>query len=68
MLEGKKYIFPILLILTLEWLQRDKEHALQFPSGKLFNYTAVRYLIYAVLVSVIFVYAGEVQSFIYFQF
>ena len=68
MLEGKKYIFPVLLILTLEWLQRDKEHALQFPSGKLFNYTAVRYLIYAVLVSVIFVYAGEVQSFIYFQF
>ena len=68
MLEGKRYIWPVVLILGLEWLQRDKQHALQFPSNKLFNYAAVRYLVYAALVSALFIYAGEVQSFIYFQF
>lgn len=68
MLEGKRYIWPVILILGLEWLQRDKQHALQFPSNKLFNCAAVRYLVYAVLVSALFIYAGEVQTFIYFQF
>ena len=68
MLEGKRYIWPVVLILSLEWFRRDKQHALQFPSNKLFNSAAVRYLVYAVLVSALFIYAGEVQTFIYFQF
>lgn len=67
-LYGVRYLCYGLALLAVEWLQRDKQHTLQFPSNKLFNYAVVRYLIYAVLVSILFIYAGEVQTFIYFQF
>lgn len=67
-LIGKRFLFYGALLLAVEWLQRDKEHALQLPSRGLLRFSAVRYALYAALVYVLMVYAGEVQTFIYFQF
>ncbi len=56
------------LLLLVEWLQRDKRHALQFSSRKPFNHRAVRWAIYYVIIVIIAKYAGTSQTFIYFQF
>lgn len=56
------------LLLIVEWLQRDKQHALQFPETGWLKHAWARYAIYAAIFYTIFVYAGEVQTFIYFQF
>ena len=58
----------ILLLIVLEYLQRDKVHVLQFPDNRLFRCSMVRYMTYASIVLSLFFFAGEVQTFIYFQF
>ncbi|MBR0165452.1 MAG: MBOAT family protein [Prevotella sp.] len=65
---GRKHLLYGVLLLIVEWLQRDKQHALQFPNTGLFKYVLVRYAIYAAIIYTMFVYSGEVQTFIYFQF
>lgn len=55
-------------LLAVEWLQRDKQHALQLPASKPFCYRAVRWAVYYVLLLIIASSAGVGQSFIYFQF
>ncbi|MBP3228627.1 MAG: MBOAT family protein [Bacteroidaceae bacterium] len=56
-------------MLLAEWLQRNRQHALDFPEGsRLFSHRAVRYLVYAALLATIAGTSGEVQTFIYFQF
>ncbi|AXT58375.1 MBOAT family protein [Aquimarina sp. AD1] len=64
--QGNK-LFLILLIgyLGIEWFQKKREHLLdiQYISSK-----SIRYLIYYVTVFVVFYYAGDLQTFIYFQF
>ena len=65
---GRKHLLYGILLLMVEWLQRDKQHALQFPNTGLFKFVLVRYAIYAALIYTMFVYSGEVQTFIYFQF
>lgn len=55
-------------LLAVEWLQRDKQHALQFPHNKIFSYTIVRWFIYFFITTIISLYAGTSQEFIYFQF
>lgn len=55
-------------LLLVEWLQRDKEHALQLPGAKPFNHRWVRWAIYYLVLIVISGFAGSSQSFIYFQF
>ena len=57
-----------IIVLVVEWLQRDKQHALQLSHNGIFRYTAARYALYAALVSIMFLSAGTVQTFIYFQF
>ena len=66
--SGRKHLVYGIVLLLIEWLQRDKQHALQFPDKGLFRLTWVRYAIYAAIVYTIFIYSGEVQTFIYFQF
>ena len=57
------------LIVLTEWLQRDKQHALQFAPGSWFGrYMFLRYALYAVLLCCIVRYTGTIQTFIYFQF
>ena len=58
-------ILPLLLILVLvEWLQRDKQHGLE----DLKMHPILRWSIYYGLTAFIFYYAGSRQQFIYFQF
>jgi D-alanyl-lipoteichoic acid acyltransferase DltB (MBOAT superfamily) len=58
----------ILLLMIVEYLQRNKDHVLQFPDNRVFRCSSVRYTLYACIVLLMFFYAGEVQTFIYFQF
>lgn len=55
-------------LLFIEWLQRDKQHALQFTDSKPFSYPIVRWSIYYLLLLLIDKYSGDGQTFIYFQF
>ena len=57
-----------IILLVVEWMQRDKQHALQFPDRKPFNYRVVRWAIYYGIVLIIFAKMGSSQTFIYFQF
>lgn len=68
MLQGKQQLCFVLLLLFIEWLQRDKQHALQFADIKPFKYRLVRWSVYYVILLVIFKYAGSSQTFVYFQF
>lgn len=56
------------ILLLAEWLQRDKQHALQFPDSRLFSYRIVRWGVYLLITMIISVYTGASQQFIYFQF
>jgi D-alanyl-lipoteichoic acid acyltransferase DltB (MBOAT superfamily) len=67
-LYGKTYLCFGFTLLAIEWLQRDKQHALQFPNIKPFNYRLVRWGIYYLILIVITKYAGSSQTFFYFQF
>lgn len=58
-------IIMILVMFVAEWLQRDKQHALQLENIK---YRWVRWSIYLLLVYAITWLSGEEQGFIYFQF
>ena len=58
----------ILLLIIVEYLQRDKTHVLQFPDNRVFRCSLVRYMLYAGIILSLFYFAGEVQTFIYFQF
>ncbi len=67
-LEKKQIIFVpfIILLVAMEWLQRDKQHALQLESPRFPR--IVKWTIYYGLVFIIIFYAGSQQEFIYFQF
>ena len=67
-LYGWAYLCMGVVILFVEWLQRDKQHALQFPNSKLFGMRMVRWCVYYLILLVIVKFAGASQTFIYFQF
>ena len=65
-----KYTFFFVVIMLLaEWVQRDKQHALEFvkPQGIL-KYRVARWSIYMIVLMLTLVFAGEQSQFIYFQF
>jgi D-alanyl-lipoteichoic acid acyltransferase DltB (MBOAT superfamily) len=62
---GKVAILWCILLITVEWLQRDKCHALQWPPR---CPACVRWTTYYLLVLAIVFFHGEDQVFIYFQF
>jgi hypothetical protein len=57
-----------LVLIIIEWLQRDKQHAYQFGDSKLFSYRIVRWGVYYITLLAIAFFAGASQTFIYFQF
>lgn len=65
---GKMAVVWCLLMVALEWLQRDKRHVLQLPARGLFRYRTCRWLLYDLLLLLIILMHGEEQTFIYFQF
>nr|WP_299314430.1 MBOAT family O-acyltransferase [uncultured Aquimarina sp.] len=64
--QGNK-LFLVLLMgyLLIEWFQKRREHLLDIQHISL---KSVRYLIYYTTVFLVFYYAGDLQTFIYFQF
>ena len=61
-----------ILFLMIEWIQRDKQHALQFTNTKPFNYRIVRWTIYLIIIGMSYVaymeHFYDNSPFIYFQF
>ena len=55
-------------LLLVEWFQREREHVLQIDGYRIFSTQVSRLVLYALLVFLIFYFAGQVQTFIYFQF
>jgi D-alanyl-lipoteichoic acid acyltransferase DltB (MBOAT superfamily) len=64
----KSALYMGILLLFVEWLQRDKQHALQFSNAYPFNKRFVRWAIYLFILVTIFCFRGHSQTFIYFQF
>ena len=56
------------ILVIAEWLQRERQHVLQIDGIAAFATRPARLALYAVMVALIFYFAGEVQTFIYFQF
>ena len=65
---GISYLGFGLLLLAVEWLQREKQHALQFSDIRPFCYRPVRWAVYYAILLIIAKFAGTSQTFIYFQF
>lgn len=55
----------VIIMLIVEWLQRDKEHGLDIRNIK---YGWLRIIIYYTLILVMFWFSGKSETFIYFQF
>ena len=55
-------------LLLVEWMQREREHVLQIDGYRIFSTQVARLSLYALIVFLIFCFAGKVQTFIYFQF
>lgn len=62
----KKLIATLFLFYFVEWIQRDKQHPLQFETLQIPKF--VRWAIYYAIVGLLFFYGGDEQGFIYFQF
>ncbi len=65
---GKVQILYGMILLAVEWLQRNKQHALQFSDIKPFRYRWARWIVYYLLLALIAQNMGNEQTFIYFQF
>ena len=56
-------LFFIVVLLVVEWIQRDKKHGLMLLDGKTSNW-----VFYLFIASSILIYSGDSRDFIYFQF
>jgi hypothetical protein len=65
--DSKKTLFILLLVfITIEWIGREKQHALALIELKWRK--PFRYLLYYAIIIAIFWFGGKEQEFIYFQF
>jgi D-alanyl-lipoteichoic acid acyltransferase DltB (MBOAT superfamily) len=62
----KKIIRLLIVFIIIEWVQRNKQHALQFDKVALPR--IARWVFYLGIIQVILVFGGNQQEFIYFQF
>ena len=67
-LVGKVVLIGCFLLMAVEWIQRDKQHVLQFGADGLFRNKILRWGVYLSILMCIFFFSGSSQSFIYFQF
>jgi len=59
-------VILIVLFLLVEWIQRTKKHGLEIAENKL--PMLFRWIIYITIIFLIFIFEGNEQQFIYFQF
>ena len=64
--HGKRALIYCLVLLVIEWVQREKEHALQI--NKEIKSPVIRWGIYYILIFIIVFLQGTPADFIYFQF
>lgn len=65
---GKKVVLCVLLLMVVEWLQREKQFGLQLDTTGIFRYRPVRWGTYILIFVNILLFAGSQTDFIYFQF
>ena len=65
---GRKAVLYVIMLLVIEWLQRNASHGLQISHKGVFACRAVRWGVYYVLCLLTFLLAGLETDFIYFQF
>jgi D-alanyl-lipoteichoic acid acyltransferase DltB (MBOAT superfamily) len=66
---SKKAPIMIAIMLLFEWVNRDKQHGLQFDyNGRILGKTAVRWMLYVSLITLLIFNSGTQSYFIYFQF
>jgi D-alanyl-lipoteichoic acid acyltransferase DltB (MBOAT superfamily) len=58
-------IWAIILMIIVEWIQRNKQHGLDLSA---IQSHIVKYAIYLLLLTILFVLGGTAETFIYFQF
>lgn len=61
--DALRLLVMVLLMFSMEWWQRDEQHALAHVPHQ-----AVRWSFYGLLVGCLFFFMGKVETFIYFQF
>ena len=59
-------LFSIVILMSVEWIQRSEEHGLRLDSDKI--HKAFRWIIYYIIVIMCIAISGVQQEFIYFQF
>lgn len=64
--QGKMVCLFIIGLIIVEWMQRDKQHALQLEDR--IKSPLLRYVVYYSIILILFWQAGESTQFIYFQF
>ena len=67
-IRGQQELVLCAILVIIEWIQRNKQHALQFGNIGLFKYRLCRWGIYYLILGAIAYFAGSSQTFIYFQF
>ena len=65
-LKYAQLLILILIFIVIEWLQREKQHALQLDNLKI--HVIVKWCFYLLICFAIFIFQGKHQEFIYFQF
>ncbi len=65
---GRKAIIYVAFLIVIEWLQRNKQHALQIGNSGLLAYQPIRWCIYYIIFIMTLLLAGTQAEFIYFQF
>ena len=63
--EAFEPLIMIIVLLMIEWVQRQKQHGLDL---RMVNWAPARYAIYYGMIFIIYQYGAEQQDFIYFQF
>ncbi len=61
-------ILPLGAFVLVEWLQREKQHALQISHKGIFKFRITRITLYYALILFTLVFRGFASNFIYFQF
>ncbi len=65
---GRRALIYIVILIVCEWLQRNKQHALQIDDCKVFRPVWVRWATYIVIIFSLLSLSGSQSDFIYFQF
>lgn len=65
---AKKAMLWVFVLVAVEWLQRNRQHAFQLPEKGLLKSRVVRWVIYLIVFLSCVLFSGQKTDFIYFQF